>query len=79
MKEASRRENSAEGVVLMKMMIEDIVQKGNKTGMAVAGMGLFVTGLGRAVGGTVGAGITGFGLAQVVMGLSHMFKPLLRQ
>ena len=58
------------------MMIEE---KGNKTGMAVAGMGLVITGLGRMVGGTVGAGITGFGLAHVVLGVTDMFKPLLRK
>jgi hypothetical protein len=66
-------------VVLMKMMIEGILKKDNRTGMAVAGMGLVITGLGRMVGGTVGAGITGFGLAHVALGVTDMFKPLLRK
>lgn len=79
MKNTSEGENRLKGVVLMKMMIEDLMQKGNKTGMAVAGMGLVITGLGRMIGGTVGAGITGFGLAHVVLGVTDMFKPLLRK
>ncbi len=62
----------------MKMTIEDIIQKGNTTSWGVAGLGLVVTGLGRAVGGTLGAGLMGFGLAHVVLGLADMFRPEIR-
>lgn len=62
----------------MKMMVEEIMQKGNKTGLAMAGAGLFIAGVGRVVGGTMGAGITGFGLAHVAMGMMDMFKPLVK-
>lgn len=63
----------------MKMTIADMVQKSNKTSLTVAGAGLVITGIGKAVGGTVGAGLIGFGLANVVLGLADMFKPLLRE
>ncbi|NMD42193.1 MAG: hypothetical protein GYA86_02645 [Firmicutes bacterium] len=61
----------------MKMTVDQMLQKGNRSSMAVAGMGLVVTGIGKAVGGTIGAGIMGFGLAQVVLGLADMFRPIL--
>ncbi len=62
----------------MKMMIEDIMHKGSTTSWTVAGLGLIVTGVGRMVGGNLGAGLMGFGLAHVVLGLADMFRPLVR-
>lgn len=62
----------------MKMMIEDIMHKGSTTSWTVAGLGLVVTGVGRMVGGNLGAGLMGFGLAHVVLGLADMFRPLVR-
>jgi hypothetical protein len=62
----------------MKMMIEDVMQKGNTTSWAVAGLGLVVTGVGRMVGGNLGAGLMGFGLAHLVLGLADMFRPVVR-
>lgn len=62
----------------MKTMVESIMQKQNKTGLAIAGAGLVITGVGKMVGGTMGAGIMGFGLANVALGLADMFKPMLR-
>lgn len=63
----------------MKMAIEQVLHKGNRGGMAVAGMGFLVTGIGRTIGGTVGAGMIGFGLAQVALGLAEMIRPLIRE
>lgn len=62
----------------MKMMVEKIVKQGNKSGMALAGMGLVIAGVGRMVGGNMGAGITGFGLAHVVMGAADILKPMVK-
>ena len=59
-------------------MIEDVMQKGNTTSWAVAGLGLVVTGVGRMVGGNLGAGLMGFGLAHLVLGLADMFRPVVR-
>lgn len=56
-------------------MFEGIIEKGNATSWSVAGMGLVVTGIGKMVGGNVGAGLMGFGLAHVVLGLADMFRP----
>ena len=61
----------------MKMTVDQMLQKGNRSSMAVAGMGLVVTGIGKAGGGTVGAGIMGFGLALVLLGLADRFRPIL--
>ncbi|NLA12598.1 MAG: hypothetical protein GX883_10825 [Firmicutes bacterium] len=63
----------------MKMAIEQVLHKGSRSGMAVAGMGLVVTGIGKAIGGTVGAGIIGFGLAQVALGVADMIRPLIQE
>jgi len=48
------------------------------TSMVVAGVGAAVTGAGRLVGGPLGAGITGFGLAHVVLGMLDMARPSVR-
>ncbi|HOA36232.1 MAG TPA: hypothetical protein PKV91_06245 [Bacillota bacterium] len=62
----------------MKMTVQDIMHKGNTTSWAVAGLGLVVAGIGRMVGGNLGAGLTGFGLAHVVLGLADMFRQEIR-
>ncbi|CEO89701.1 hypothetical protein [Syntrophaceticus schinkii] len=48
------------------------------TSKAIIGLGALVTGIGRVVGGRVGDGITGFGLAHVVLGTLDMFRPSVR-
>lgn len=62
----------------MKMMAQEIMQKGNTTSWAVAGLGLMVAGIGRMVGGNLGAGLVGFGLAHVALGIADMFRPSVR-
>ncbi|SFG71645.1 hypothetical protein SAMN05660649_02480 [Desulfotomaculum arcticum] len=49
--------------------------KGNTTNWAVLVTGAAVAGLGRVIGGTLGAGITGFGLAHVARGVLDQFRP----
>ncbi|MCR4441717.1 MAG: hypothetical protein QHH10_06185 [Peptococcaceae bacterium] len=49
------------------------------TGWAVTGVGAAVTGIGALVGGTLGAGIAGFGLAHVVLGILDNFRPIVRK
>ncbi|ADL07935.1 conserved hypothetical protein [Thermosediminibacter oceani DSM 16646] len=53
--------------------------KGNTTSWVVACVGAVVAGVGTMVGGTLGAGITGFGLAHIVLGILDMFRPTVRQ
>jgi len=43
--------------------------KRTKSGMVIAGLGVAATAVGKMVGGTVGAGITGFGVANIVLGM----------
>ncbi|WP_422448197.1 hypothetical protein [Thermoanaerobacterium sp. DL9XJH110] len=52
---------------------------GKTTSWVVTGVGAAVTAVGLITGGTVGAGITGFGLAHVVLGILDMFRPKVRQ
>lgn len=54
------------------------MEKRNTTSWVVAGVGLMATGLGRLVGGRLGAGISGFGLAHIALGLLDMYRPTLR-
>jgi hypothetical protein len=42
--------------------------KADTTAWVVTGLGAAVAGLGRLIGGNLGAGITGFGLAHIVLG-----------
>ncbi len=58
----------------MKLAIDEIMQKGSKTSWGMAGLGLVFTGMGKAVGGNLGAGLMGFGLAHVILGLADIFK-----
>ncbi|WP_162991149.1 hypothetical protein [Biomaibacter acetigenes] len=52
---------------------------GKTTSWVVTGVGAAVTALGLATGGTIGAVITGFGLAHVVLGTLDMFRPSVRK
>jgi len=51
----------------------------NTTSWVVACVGAVVAGVGTMVGGNLGAGITGFGLAHIVLGILDMFRPTVRQ
>ncbi|HZK24754.1 MAG TPA: hypothetical protein VFC74_05130 [Oscillospiraceae bacterium] len=53
--------------------------KSTTTSWAVTGTGAVVTGVGRVVGGRVGAWISGFGLAHIVLGLLDMRRPTIRE
>ncbi len=53
--------------------------KSSTTSWTVAGLGAVVTGVGKLVGGRVGAVISGFGLAHVALGLLDMARPTVRQ
>ncbi|MBF7082891.1 hypothetical protein IT084_07880 [Desulfallas sp. Bu1-1] len=53
--------------------------KGNATSWAVLGTGAVVTAVGRLVGGSLGAGITGFGLAHMALGILDQFRPSVRR
>lgn len=52
--------------------------KGSTTSWVVLGTGAVVAGLGRVVGGSLGAGITGFGIAHVALGILDQFRPSVR-
>ncbi|MFA7467279.1 MAG: hypothetical protein WCY82_03325 [Desulfotomaculaceae bacterium] len=49
--------------------------KGTSTSWTVLGLGAGVTLLGRMIGGNLGAGVTGFGLAHVALGVLDQFRP----
>jgi hypothetical protein len=49
--------------------------KATTTNLVVTGLGAAVTGAGRIVGGSMGATITGFGMAHIVLGLLDMTRP----
>ena len=53
--------------------------KSSSTSLAVAGTGALVTGAGRLVGGRVGALISGFGMAHVLLGLLDLTRPTIRK
>ena len=48
------------------------------TSKAIIGIGALATSIGKMIGGRVGDGITGFGLAHVVLGTLDMFRPSVR-
>jgi hypothetical protein len=50
----------------------------NNTGWIVAGVGAVVTGAGAVIGGTVGAGVAGFGLAHIVLGVLDNMRPTVK-
>ncbi|MDD2401954.1 MAG: hypothetical protein PHI90_00455 [Clostridia bacterium] len=52
--------------------------KTHTTSWIVTGVGAAVTGIGSLIRGPLGAGITGFGLAHVVLGTLDMFRPSTR-
>ena len=45
------------------------------TSLVVTGLGTAVTAVGCLKKGTIGAGIAGFGLAHIVLGILDMFRP----
>jgi hypothetical protein len=47
--------------------------------MTVAGVGALVTGLGKLIGGRMGAVMAGFGLAHIALGLLDMARPTVRR
>jgi len=57
---------------------EAILMNGKTTSWIVTGVGAVVTAVGYMTGGMIGAGITGFGLAHVVLGVLDMFRPSVR-
>lgn len=56
-----------------------IMKKGTTTSWTVTGLGVAVTAAGKMVGGNLGAGIMGFGLAHVALGLLDMARPTVRE
>ncbi|MDQ7793076.1 MAG: hypothetical protein RDU89_01490 [bacterium] len=54
--------------------------KATTTSLVVTGLGIAVTAVGAAlVRGNLGAGVTGFGAAHVVLGVLDMFRPSVRK
>jgi hypothetical protein len=53
--------------------------KGKTTGWIVTGIGAVVTAAGYLAGGKIGTGITGFGLAHVVLGALDMYRGKVRK
>lgn len=53
-------------------------QETNTASKTVIGIGALATGIGRLVGGRVGDGLTGFGLAHIVLGTLDMARPTVR-
>ncbi|HUW63789.1 MAG TPA: hypothetical protein VMW83_03680 [Spirochaetia bacterium] len=49
-----------------------------RTGMCVTGLGVAATAVGKMVGGTAGATITGFGVAHIVLGMLDGLRPSVR-
>lgn len=52
--------------------------KGTTTSWVITGLGVGVTTAGLLIGRNFGAGITGFGLAHVVLGVLDMYRPSVR-
>lgn len=53
--------------------------KRKTTSWVVTGVGAVVTGAGYLLGGNIGTGLAGFGLAHVVLGTLDMFRPSIRK
>ncbi|MHB8983808.1 MAG: hypothetical protein ACYC4E_00440 [Carboxydocellales bacterium] len=53
--------------------------KATTTSWTVTGLGAAVTGIGAMLSGTLGAGVIGFGLAHVALGLLDMARPTVRK
>ncbi len=62
-------------------MFENVkmLRKGTTTSLAVTGLGIVVTGVGKTIGGQVGAGIMGFGMAHIALGLLDMARPTVQE
>ena len=54
---------------------EAIIMTSKTTSLVVTGLGTAVTAVGCLKKGTIGAGIAGFGLAHIVLGILDMFRP----
>ncbi len=61
------------------MLMENKMDSAATTSMVVLGLGAIVTSAGRIIGGRLGAGVTGFGLAHVTLGFLDMLRPTIRQ
>lgn len=59
--------------------ISGMLKKSTTTSWGVAGLGVVVTGVGKMIGGTLGAGLMGFGLAHIALGLLDMARPTVRE
>ena len=55
------------------------LMKKNTTSWFVTGLGAAMTRVGSRVGGSLGAGIRGFGLAHIILGTLDMFRPSRRR
>ncbi|EEG77270.1 hypothetical protein [Dethiobacter alkaliphilus] len=53
--------------------------KSSTTSWVITGLGTVVTGIGKMLGGKIGAAIAGFGLAHVVLGMLDRIRPTVRQ
>lgn len=53
--------------------------RGTTTSWVVTGLGAAVTGFGAMLSGPVRAGVVGFGLAHVILGVGDMFRPSVRR
>lgn len=49
------------------------------TGWIISGIGIIVTGFGRLIGGRIGAGIAGFGMAHIMLGFLDRLRPSMRK
>lgn len=52
--------------------------QGNTTSWVVAGLGVIVALIGWYLGGLWGAGLLGFGLAHILLGVLDMFRPAVK-
>lgn len=60
------------------MNMAGMMRKGTTTSWTVAALGVAVTATGKVVGGSLGAGIMGFGLAHIALGLLDIARPSVR-
>lgn len=56
-----------------------MLRKGTTTSWTVTGLGVIATATGRMIGGSLGAGLMGFGLAHIALGLLDMSRPTVRE
>jgi hypothetical protein len=68
-----------ENMTSMTSRTSMILKKGTTTSWTVTGLGVAVTATGKMIGGSLGAGIMGFGLAHIALGLLDMARPTVRE